>query len=229
MIGSRTDFLRVCLSCLLGVWISLGLTAPAWTAPWEPREVIGKYLTTHYPWAEIEILEISGDEDLPKTPPTRIHLISGPLGRAVFSFGFKSGEKALIQAQIRAMDWVATTRRPLRNGHTIQNEDVYLSLIDVRRMPRDALTRLEGAWGKTVLRSIEGNMPIIESALGDPPIIKKGQLITLIASAPGLKITTQGEARENGRLGQQIKVINLSSKQDIRGVPIDDQNVKVTF
>jgi flagellar basal body P-ring formation protein FlgA len=229
VIGPRTDFLRVGLSFLLGVLIVLGLTAPAWTAPWEPREVIYKYLTAHFPWAEIEILEIYGAEDLPKTPPTRIHLISGPLGRAVFSFGFKSGEKAIIQAQIRAMDWVATTRRPLKNGHTIQKEDVFLALIDVRRMPRDALTRLEGAWGKTVLRSLEGNMPIVENALGDLPIIKKGQLITLIAATPGLKITTQGEARENGRLGQQIKVINLSSKQDVRGVPIDEQNVKVIF
>jgi flagella basal body P-ring formation protein FlgA len=229
MKGFRTDLLQIYFSFLLGMVILLSLASPAWTAAWEPRDVIQKYLKAHYPWAEVEILDISGDEDLPKNLPARIHLISGPLGRAVFSFGFKSGEKVIIQAQIRALDWVATSRRPLKNGHTIQQEDVYLALTDVRRMPKDALTRLEGTWGKTVMRSIEGNMPIVESALGDLPIIKKGQVITLIASAPGLKITTQGEARENGRLGQQIKVTNFSSKQDIRGIPIDDKNVKVIF
>ncbi|MBA4392065.1 MAG: flagella basal body P-ring formation protein FlgA [Desulfobacca sp.] len=229
MKGPKTDFLQICFSFLFGVVLWLGLVVPAWTASWDAREVIHNYLSAHYPWAEVEILEISGNEDLPNNPPTRIHLISGPLGRAVFSFGFKSDRKAIIQAHIRALDWVATSRRPLKNGHTIQKEDIYLSLIDVRRMPKDVLTRLEGAWGKTVTRSIEGNMPIVESALGDHPIIKKGQLITLIASAPGLKITTQGEARENGHLGQQIKVFNLSSKQDLRGIPIDQQNVKVVF
>jgi flagella basal body P-ring formation protein FlgA len=191
--------------------------------------MIQKYLTAHYPWAEIEILQISGPEDLPKNRPTRIHLISGPLGTAVFSFGFKAGEKIIVQAQVRALDYVVTARRPLKIGHTIQKEDVYLALIDVRRMPREALTNLEGAWGKSLLRPIEGNMPIVESALGEPTIIKKGQLVNLIASSPGLKIVTQGEARENGRLGQQIKVTNLSSKQDLRGIPIDEQNVKIVF
>jgi flagellar basal body P-ring formation protein FlgA len=229
MKGSKPHFSRVCFSILLGVLISLGQTALARTASWEPREVIQKYIKAHYPWAEVEILEIFVKEDLPQNPPTRIYLVSGPLGRAIFSFGFKSGEKAIVQAQIRALDWVATSRRPLKNGHTIQKEDIYLALYDVRRMPRDVLTHLDGAWGKTVMRSLEGNMPIVESALGDLPIIKKGQLITLVASAPGLMITTQGEARENGRIGQQIKVTNLSSKKEIRGIPIDHQNVKVIF
>jgi flagella basal body P-ring formation protein FlgA len=206
-----------------------GLVAPAWSAVWEPREVIHKYLTTNYPWAEVEVLETYGYEDLPKLPPLRVHLISGPLGRATFAFGFKSGERVVVQAQVRAMDHVVTSRRPLRPGHIIQKDDVYLALIDVRRMPREAVTSLEGAWGKTVVRAIEGNIPLGESVLGEPPIIKKGQVINLIAASPGLKIITQGEARENGRLGQQIKVTNLTSKQDVRGIPIDDRNVRVIF
>jgi flagella basal body P-ring formation protein FlgA len=222
-------FFRVGLLILLIFLLFFGQAVYANAASWEPRELIHKYLTAHYPWAEVEILDISGYGDLPKNPPLKIHLISGPLGRAAFSLSFKSGEKIMIQAQIRALDYVVTSRRPLKAGHTIQKDDIYLSLIDVRRMPREALSRLEEAVGKSMQRSLEGNMPIEGSTLGDPPIIKKGQVINLIASSPGLKIVTQGEAKENGRLGQQIKVTNLSSKQDIRGIPIDEQNVKVLF
>ena len=217
------------LGLVLGVLFFLGWSGPAGAWTWEPKEVIKKYLKTHYPWPEIEILDLTELEDPPKEPPNKIHLISGPLGRAVFSLGFRTGEKILVQAQIRALDWVVATRRPLKQGQLIDKEDIYLSLIDVRRMPKDALTRMEGGWGKVTLKNLEINMPLSENCLGDLPIIKRGQRVTLILSAPGLKITTQGEAREDGHAGRQMRVVNLYSKKDMRGVPLDDSRVMVTF
>ena len=162
-------------------------------------------------------------------PPEKIYLISGPLGRSIFSLVFKSGEKVILQANIRALDWVVTSRWPLKKSQIIQKEDVYLALMDVRRMPKDALTRLESAWGKSMNQSLGANMPIIESTMGDIPLIKKGQRITLVASAPGLKITTPGEARQDGFHGQSLKVVNLSSKRDVRGIPLDENHVSVEF
>jgi flagella basal body P-ring formation protein FlgA len=212
------------LVCLL----ALGVASWAWPSPWEPRTVIKKYLQDHYPWAEIEILDISGEVSSP-VPPEKILLIQGPLGRAMFSLIFQSGEKAVVQAHIRALDWVVTSRRPLKKSQFIQKEDIYLALMDVRRMPRDALTRLEPAWGKTMTQSIGANMPLVESNLGDLPLIKKGQRITLIASAPGLKITVPGEARQDGFPGQTLRVVNLTSKRDVQGIPLDEHQVSVEF
>jgi flagella basal body P-ring formation protein FlgA len=229
MRSTKRALIPLCFSGLLGCLITFGLVMSAWATTWEPREIVRKYLKTHYPWPEIEILDLSGDEDLPKEPPNKVYMISGPLGRAVFSFGFKSGDKAIVQAQIRALDWVVATRRPMKNGQVIESEDVYLSLIDVRRMPKDAVTRLEGVSGKVARRSLEINMPIAENALSEIPVIKKGQRVTLIISAPGLKITAPGEAREDGLPGQQIRVVNLYSRRDVRGIPIDDGNVRVVF
>jgi flagella basal body P-ring formation protein FlgA len=206
----------------------LGWASFAWPSTWEPQVVIKKYLKDHYPWAEVELLDFSGEVSSP-VPPEKILLINGPLGRATFSLVFKSGEKAVVQANIRALDWVVTSRRPLRKSQLIGKEDVYLALMDVRRMPKDALTRLESAWGKTMTQSMGANMPIVESDMGDIPLIKKGQRITLVASAPGLKITTPGEARQNGFLGQTFKVVNLSSKRDVRGIPLDENHVSVEF
>jgi len=224
---------RKCLFCFLsiffGVLISFGFVWSAWSATWEPREIVKQYLRSHYPWSEIEILDLSAEAELPKDPPVKVYLISGPLGRAVFSFGFRSGQRAIIQAQIRALDWVVATRRPLKRGQIIDKEDVYQSLIDVRKIPKDVSTRLEGTWGKVVMQSLEINTPIAENNLGDIPVIKKGQRVTLIISAPGLKITTQGETREDGYPGRQIRVVNLFSNRDIRGIPIDDTSVKVVF
>ncbi len=219
---------RACLLILLICLLVFGLVPWAWPSPWEPRTVIKKYLKDRYPWAEIEVLDVSGEVSS-MVPPEKIYLINGPLGRSIFSLVFKSGEKAIFQANIRALDWVVTSRRPLKKSQIIRKEDVYLALMDVRRMPKDALTRLESAWGKCMNQSMGANMPINESAMGDIPLIKKGQRITLVASAPGLKITTPGEARQDGFHGQSLKVVNLSSKRDVRGIPLDENHVSVEF
>lgn len=219
---------QACLLILLVCLLFFGLPPWARSSPWEPRAVLKKYLKDHYPWAEIEILEVSGEASS-LVPPERVYMINGPLGRSIFSLVFKSGERAILQANIRALDWVVTSRRPLKKSQIIRQEDVYLALMDVRRMPRDALTRLESAWGKSMYRSLGANMPIMESNMGDIPLIKKGQRITLVASAPGLKITTPGEARQDGFYGKSLKVVNLSSKRDIRGIPMDENQVSVEF
>jgi flagella basal body P-ring formation protein FlgA len=213
----------------LGILFLCGTVRPPAAWSWEAKDVIKKYMKTHYPWPEIEIMDLYGDEELPKEAPQKVHLVSGPLGRAVFSLGFRSGEKAMVQAQIRAMDWVVATRRPIIKGQVIENDDIYLSLIDVRRMPKDALTRPEKGVGKIALRNLEINTPVPENFLGDVPVIKKGQRVTLVLSAPGLKITTQGEAREDGHPGRQMRVVNLYSKRDMRGIPLDESRVMVVF
>jgi flagella basal body P-ring formation protein FlgA len=225
---SKSGLSRLCIFSLTVCLLVFGTVSFAKPSSWDPGMVIKKYLKDHYPWAEIEILDISGEISSPALPE-KIHLIQGPLGRAIFSLVFKSGERALIQAHIRALDWVVTSRRPLKKSQLIRKEDVYLALTDVRRMPKDALTRLESAWGKTLTQSLGANMPIVQSQMGDVALIKKGQRITLVAAAPGLKITAPGEARQDGYSGQPLKVINLSSKRDVRGIPLDENHVSVEF
>jgi len=208
---------------------ALILTATSGALAWDTKEVIKKYLNERYPWPEFEISEVFVPEELPKEPPQKITLVSGPLGRAVFSLGFRNGEKKLAQVQISAFDYVVATRRPIKQGQVIEKEDIYLSLMDVRRMPKEGLTRLESGVGKVAVRNLEINMPVTEQYLGNVPVIKKGQRVTLIFSAPGLKITTQGEAREDGHTGRQMRVVNLYSNKDVRGVPLDDSRVLVVF
>ncbi|MEW6187363.1 MAG: flagellar basal body P-ring formation chaperone FlgA [Thermodesulfobacteriota bacterium] len=209
---------------LFGFW-----SLEAGAASWDSRSVIKNYLTKNFPWAEVEILELNEPEMTSKVPPERIQMLQGPLGRAVFSLLFKSGEKGVVQAHIRALDWVATSRRPLKKGQRIEKEDVYLSLLDVRKMPKGALTHMEAAWGKTMNQSLGANVPLLEASLNEGPLIKKGQRVTLIAARPGLKITTSGEARQDGFAGRQIKVVTLDSKRFVQGTLVNENQVRVDF
>jgi flagella basal body P-ring formation protein FlgA len=225
---------KTCLSLRFLVPLYIGLYlflcpgaegAPAW----DPAAVIKHYLKSHYPWSEIEILEIEGGEQAGKEKPVNIHVLQGPLGRAVFSLVFPSGERVVLSAYVRALDWAVLSRRPLKKGQVLEEEDLYRSLTDVRKMPQGTLTRLEAARGKALARSVAANTVLTETDLGDPPMVKKGQKVILFAAAPGLRITTTGEAGEDGYPGRPIRVINSESKKAIRGVLVDENHVRVEF
>lgn len=199
------------------------------SSSWNLQRLIQHYLETHYPWSEIEVLEVGGDVVNQGEGPEKIHLLQGPLGKAVFLLTFSSGRKETVEARVRAMDWAVVSRRPLKKGQIIDKEDVYLSLVDVRHLPKGSLTRKEMAWSKSLTRSVGANVPLVETDVSEPPLVKKGQKVLLVAFAPGLRITTYGEAREDGYAGRQIKVLNLDSKKNVRGTLVDANQVKVDF
>lgn len=49
-------------------------------------------------------------------------------------------------------------------------------------------------------------------------IIKRGDLVTLVYTAPGLKLTTRARAQSDARQGEAIRLINLSSNRAIDAV-----------
>ncbi len=214
---------------LLGAYFLLLTSSLAMGVSWNLGDLLKAYLRDNYPWAEIEVNDVRWSGSLPKEPPERILLDRGPIGKAVFSLEFRTGERIAVNANVKAMDWVLISRNSFKNGHVLQKDDVYLSLMDVTRMPRNVVTNLEAAIGKTLTRSIPANMPVVEGSVGDAPSVKKGQRVTLLFESSGFKITTAGETKENGYVGRQIKVVNLASKKEVRGILLDGKTVKVEF
>jgi flagella basal body P-ring formation protein FlgA len=62
-----------------------------------------------------------------------------------------------------------------------------------------------------------------------PPLVKRGDLVTIIARLEGLKITTLGEVKRKGRQGERIPVLNIDSRKVIFARVIDANTVAVEF
>jgi flagella basal body P-ring formation protein FlgA len=60
-------------------------------------------------------------------------------------------------------------------------------------------------------------------------LVKRGDLVVIIAESKGLKITTRGQVKKKGRLGEQIPVVNLDSNKVLYARVIDANTVKVDF
>ena len=61
-------------------------------------------------------------------------------------------------------------------------------------------------------------------------LVQRGQTVRMVLeSADGMKISTTGQARANGALGDSVDVVNLSSGRTVQGIVAGSQIVKVLF
>jgi flagella basal body P-ring formation protein FlgA len=192
------------------------------------NNILKTYIKKNYPWAEIEITELSVREPI-SAMPVGILIEKPPLGKTSFLLQFESGKKIQASANVKAYDWIVITSKALRKGHHLEQTDVYSTLLDITKIPRGAITKLENAVGKQLERSVNANMPLIDVMVKDKTLVKKGQIVFLIVESPKFTIRTTGEIRANAYVGNRAKVINLASKKIISGVLIDENTVKVEF
>ncbi|HMK50634.1 MAG TPA: flagellar basal body P-ring formation chaperone FlgA [Thermodesulfovibrionales bacterium] len=196
-------------------------------AAWTPEEVLKAYLKDNYPWRDVEISDLAIDGTIPAEQPAKILVEKGLPGRTVFSLEFENAGRLTATANVRAFDTIVLSRRAYKKGYTLQKDDVYTMLMDVQRIPANALGSVESAVGKSLSRTIMANTPVGSGMLQEGRSIKRGKRVTLIIEGAGFTITTAGEIKENGSVGSAIKAINASSKKIVAGLLIDENTVKV--
>ena len=193
------------------------------TTLWTPAKAIKDYLQKHYPWPSVDVSHVVAEGSLPAYPPEQIVVRRGPVGRAEFVFIYK-GRSIVVKARIDAKDWVLKTARPVMKGQPLQKDDLYPALVNVKRIPRGAVSSWQDLRGKVLRRSLQANSIITTTVLKNRPVIKRGDRVLLVYRIKGLRVTAMGLARESGAVGESISVINLSSKRYIKGV-VEDEGV----
>jgi len=83
--------------------------------------------------------------------------------------------------------------------------------------------------GKRVKRVISKGTIISSDMVEQPPIIKQGDLITIVVESSSFRISAQGKAMENGIGGQVIRVINTLSMKEIQAKVVDGKTVKISL
>ncbi|MCX7913272.1 MAG: flagellar basal body P-ring formation chaperone FlgA [Thermodesulfovibrionales bacterium] len=190
--------------------------------------ILKEYLKKNYPWAEIDISEI-GERTVISELPEKILILKGPPGKTVFLLEFKGNKKVTVTTTVRAFEWIVMSSKPLRKGEILQQDDIYLTLLDVERIPKGSISKIEDAIGKHLNRSVGANMPIVDSMLTQQKKVKRGQLVSMVIESPHFIIRALGEIKDDAFVGKKVKVINIASKKTVTGVLVDENTVKVLF
>ena len=194
---------NICLTLMIALCIfiisSFILLPSAFS--WDPGQVLHEYLKDNYPWEDIEVSNVRVMGKLPVKAPEKVILEKGHLGKAVFSFIYQPDRKTIVKAYVNAFDSVVKSRRPLRRGHILTENDMYISKINIRKMPNNAVRNADVIIGKSLKRSISANIPLAENLVEMSQVVKRGKRVVLQINHGGMFITAAGKTKEKGYVG----------------------------
>ena len=188
--------------------------------------------------ADVEIKEIQVSDSL-RLPNGRITFKVIPprnrdlMGKIPFSVHFdvngKFYKRVWATATVEVVADVVVTSKPLGRHKPITEDDIEVLKMDLAKLPSDVITDPEMILGKRTRRAVGAKAPLRTNLVEFPPLVKRGDIVVIIAETGGLKITALGQVKKKGRLGESIPVINYDSKKILYARVLDSSTVKVEF
>ncbi len=205
------------------------------------HEVVLAYIRQNMPLKNnkmrIKGIQIRKDIILPKgvitfkvEPPPNTNF-SGKVPLAVsINVEGKLERKVWAVADIEVLKEVIVTKRPLGRSREITEDDIDLREMDLAKLPSNTFTDYEDILGKRTRKAIGVNTVLRADMIGLPPLVKRGDVVVVVAESAGLRITALGVVKgREGRQGERIRVENLDSKKSIYAQVVDSKTVKVDF
>jgi flagellar basal body P-ring formation protein FlgA len=119
--------------------------------------------------------------------------------------------EASVEVSVTGSLWVAA--RELRRGNALEAAAARSELRDVREIPRGALSDLDAVLGQRLKVHVTPGAPLLASHFDAPELVRRGDDLEVEAGRDGLSLRIAARALQPGRLGQQIRVENPSSKK----------------
>jgi flagella basal body P-ring formation protein FlgA len=81
--------------------------------------------------------------------------------------------------------------------------------------------------GQEARNTLYAGRPILLDDIGPPALVARNQIVLLVFERNGLSITTEGRSLERGGVGDQIRIMNLTSRATLFGQVNQDGSVTV--
>lgn len=154
-------------------------------------------------------------------------------GRASISVIARQGNRVVsnisIRVEVEALADMVVTVRQIDYGSIISAADITLRKQDLSAVQGRYLGRIEDAAGKKARTTFKANAVVRSDQLERVPLIKAGQMVTIIAENERMRITATGKAKSAGVEGDTITVQNLNSLKDLPARIIDAGTVRIVF
>ena len=206
----------------------------------EIAQIVDDFLQTNRIWGnaavEVKDIQLSADRTLPKghttyeiEQPNHLRSLSTLPLSIVFDVDGKYQKTVRANVKVAALGSVVLTAKPIGRLKPITVEDLKVEVMDLVGLSKNVITDIEEIVGKRARRNIQAGEFLRPDLIEMPPLVKRGDLVTIVAESKGLKVTAIGEVKSAGRLGERVKVVNLDSNRRLSAWVVDNKTVKVEF
>ena len=138
-------------------------------------------------------------------------------------------KKVWTTVNIEVLKKVVVTKGRMKRFHEITEEDICLKEMNLAKIPSNVITNSEEVLGRRAKRTIGADVVLRTDLVEFPPLVKRGDVVLIVAESEGLRITAFGEVKKKGRRGERVMVENLASKKKVNAYVLDSNSVKVNF
>lgn len=203
------------------------------------QEIVHKYLTRHYPYpdSDWELVKVKAGlfRDLPPgqiTHEIELQTSSNPTHLTLiiyFKVNGQAEDRVKVNARIDRFTRAAVAARTIEKGRIITAGDVKSTRININRLKPGAITNLYEAVGLICNRRLRPGQLILSKDLVKESMVKKDDMVTIVAESGRIKVSSLGQAKEDGARGEVIAVLNLNSKKTVMARVVDTNRVEVEF
>ena len=146
----------------------------------------------------------------------RIGMLKGLLHLSV---GIYNGQKLYkvvsVPLKIRVFENVVLSNKDISPDDVINENDLLIERRETTTSGKDVIYKIEDAIGKQPKNNIKKGDIFKSNMLRDVPLLERGRFVTIKVIKGNIVVTTPGKAMQNGSLNDYIKVLNLSSNEQI--------------
>ena len=134
-----------------------------------------------------------------------------------------------VWVDVEALTDTVITQRQIDYGDSITAADLVLQPREITQNSHLCARTIDEVIGKKARTTLRANQPVRIDQIERVPLVKSGQMVTIIAETGVLKISVTGKAHSSGAEGDIIRVQNLTSLKEIPARVIDSSTVQVAF
>ena len=186
--------------------------------------------------SRIKEIRVSNEVLLPKgrvfhkVMPLQKNSLAGSIPVSIIFSGSGNFKKRVWSTvKIEVLTEVAVAKRPMGKHKIITRDDIGFKKVDLLEQSSNVITDYREILGKRTRKTIRAGTVLRSDIIELPPLVKRGDLVLIVAESGSLRITAMGEARGKGGMGERIKVVNMDSGKRLYATVKDSKTVEVDF
>ena len=201
------------------------------------RETLEEELTNYLPAQatfRIETIRWKGDLLLPTgelriiiKPANNIRWSGSSTVNVIFKVEDEIVKKYSLKITISGQGPLIVAASYLEKGHLITKADLKEVVSAYDTVERGGILDSEQIIGQEVKKPLFMGDVFNKSALQNPTLVVRGELVTIFFTSSNLTITAKGEAIQSGMLGDVVRAKNLETNTILKTLVVDNNIVQV--
>ena len=134
-----------------------------------------------------------------------------------------------VAVHVHAEERVVIATRPLARLQAVSAEDVTMLPRELALLPAGYFRRVEDVVGHIAQRNIPSGEVLGPGAVRAPPVVRRGQSVTLVVRNGGLNVRATGVVLADAGLAERVRVRNTTTSRMVEGVVRSADTVEVSL